>query len=310
MTIGFVIASHADPEQLLRLCRALGQVYDTPSIVCHHDFAQSAVNMAHFDTNVQFVEQPERTGWGLWGVTEGIQRAIEKLYHQSDPDWFTVLSAADYPIRPASLVVQELAATQADAFMDLRPIEAGRPARHFGHYDSQLAHHDNFALAKSRFLDTRLTILPALGGRAAKRIRLPFRDPLGPFDNAYRCFVGSQWFTANRRCARRLLTPTTRDQKLRRYMQRRWHADESYYNTVIGNELSLQIDVNPRRFVRWTRGAARPEALQLTDLPAILASGAHFARTFEHTSPVLDRLDAEHANDPGGRRNFETPSQK
>jgi hypothetical protein len=53
----------------------------------------------------------------------------------------------------------------------------------------------------------------------------------------------------------------------------------------------LVIDRDNRRFTDWNGGGAHPRILTEDDLPAMLSSGAFFARKFAHASPVLERLD-------------------
>lgn len=290
--LGFVIISHDNPDQLVRLCRALGALYDRPPIVCHHDFTRSSIDQSKFADNVCFVDEPAITGWAEWGVTAGLLKAIDLLYSRHDPEWFTLLSAADYPIKPASVVRTDLEQCGVDALMDLRPIGAFfSPARHEGCRDPSLAHHDNQQLAARRYLHARMNLAPSVNGRQPRSIRLPFQAPFGPFTNDYLCYVGSLWFTANRRAAAKLINLSERDRATVNYMKRRWHATESFVHSVLGNCSDISIDLNSRRFARWTKNAANPNNLGLEDLPDMLASTAHFARKFVHGSPVLDQLD-------------------
>jgi hypothetical protein len=53
--IGFVIISHNQPQQLLRLVRRLQSLYDNPPIAVHHDFAQSPIRRDEFPSDVKFV---------------------------------------------------------------------------------------------------------------------------------------------------------------------------------------------------------------------------------------------------------------
>ena len=39
--VGFVILSHAYPDQVLRLAKTLTAMFDGPPVVCHHDFTQA-----------------------------------------------------------------------------------------------------------------------------------------------------------------------------------------------------------------------------------------------------------------------------
>ena len=93
MRIGFVILSHRDPAQLLRLVVTLNRLYDDPPIACHHDREQSPIDPGIFPGNVRFVEPSVRTGWAKWSVVRGFLAALRLLYDHAAPDWFVLLSA-------------------------------------------------------------------------------------------------------------------------------------------------------------------------------------------------------------------------
>jgi hypothetical protein len=288
--LGFVIISHNQPEQLLKLCRKLGDMYGDPPIVCHHDQQKTYLDVTRFSKNVTFVVPPERTGWGEWSVTAAVLRGIRLLYEVSDPDWFTLLSGADYPVSSAASVTTELSQASVDAFMDLRPVAGPPPARHRGTPDPNLAHHDDLTLARKRYLHARLSLGQGRLGQA-RTIRLPWKSILGPFNTSYQCYVGSQWFTANRRCARALCELTGNDKKLQNDISRRWHADECFINTVLGNNPEVLIDVNPRRYTQWATGSSGPKNLEIADLYRVMESGAHFARKFIFESSAIKEID-------------------
>jgi hypothetical protein len=60
---------------------------------------------------------------------------------------------------------------------------------------------------------------------------------------------------------------------------------------VLWNRTDLRLSGNTRRHTVWRPGSPHPETLGLADLDRALASGADFARKFDHPN-VLDALDA------------------
>ncbi len=288
---GFVIVSHNQPSQLARLCTALTELYCAPPIVCHHDFAQSSVDHSAFSDNVSFVDNPERTGWGEWSVTSGVMRSIKLLYRDHNPAWFTLLSAADFPIKSAAYVQRVLENCGADALMDLRPLRHPSPQRHFGKEDPALVHHSDEGLATKRYLHARIALSSTNNVSKNRSFRIPVKSPFRPFDNDYLCYVGSQWFTANRSCANTLLNLSSQDLRLMRYLQSRWHADECFINTVLGNSRDLRIYRNPYRFTRWHPDAPSPETLEMHDQQSMKASSAFFARKFAVNAPVIAEIE-------------------
>jgi hypothetical protein len=298
--LGFVILSHREPAQLLRLTRTLTRLYDAPPIACHHDFSQSDLNEAAFPANVAFVRPSVPTGWGKWGVVDGALGALDLLYRDGGPDWFVLLSAADYPVRPAAEVLEELRSAEVDAFIDFREIgDSHASAQRFGPGNPRLDHFEsegNRSLKQARYVGAQIW-LPMLrrsgrGWRLGRyTMHLPFPSPRHPFAADMRGFHGDHWFTANRRVAQLLLSPSPRHLQLRRHLRRRASPDECYYQTVICNEPGLRLSRDNKRFAEWNGGGAHPRELTAREIDAMLSSGAHFARKFAHGSPVLDRLD-------------------
>ncbi len=304
MTIGFVILSHRDPAQLLRLVTTLNRLYDDPPIACHHDMAQSAIDVGAFPGNVRFVQPSIRTGWAKWSVVQGFFAALRLLYEHDAPDWFVLLSAVDYPIRHAAAVRADLDMLDADALIDFRRLDdtAESAAACFGPRNPELDQFEseiNRRLKRTRYEGAQLW-LPILrfndGGRRVRpgrrTLELPFRTPFRPFSRDFQCFDGDHWFTGNARVARLLLNPTSRHLKLQKYLSMRTSPDECYFQTVLCNEPGLRLVRDNRRYAQWNGGGAHPQSLTDADLGAIAASNAHFARKFAAGAPVLDRIDA------------------
>lgn len=303
-SIGFVLLSHREPAQLLRLVTTLNRLYDDPPIACHHDVGQCPLDTAAFPANVRFVAPSIRTGWGKWSVVRAMLAALDLLYEHADPDWFILLSGADYPIHDAAAVRADLLAGEADAFIDYRQIgdTAASALERFGPRNPELGQFEsdgNRHLKWSHYEGAELW-LPIVrfpdGGRRLRPGRytwqLPFATPLTPFSSAFPCFYGDHWITANRRVATLLLNPTAPHRRVQKHLRMRAIPEECYYQTVLCNEPGLRLVRDNRRYAQWNGGGAHPQLLTEADLPAIRASNAHFARKFAHGEPVLDRIDA------------------
>ena len=63
LSIGFLLLTHANEAQVLRLTDALNQLFDEPPIVCHHDFSRAQFNTTHFSSNVRFARPHLKTSW-------------------------------------------------------------------------------------------------------------------------------------------------------------------------------------------------------------------------------------------------------
>lgn len=301
MQIGFAILSHADQRQLKRLIEVLNEQYDNPPIACHHDTSKSPLDPEGFPSNVQFVAKPRRTGWGIWPVVQGGLDAISLLYRDCGPDWFFLLSAADYPIKSGSDVRQELASAKVDAFLDFRPVlpKWTPKATVSGAMNGALAQFNSAAneIIKRRFYVSPQLFFPVIRWRPRFRLgrftwRPPFESPLHPFDKTTGCYCGDHWFCANRKAAQKLINPSRLRTRLARHYRMRALPDESFYQTMLLNQSDLRIERDNRRYAEWNGGGAHPMTLGEAQLNEMLASGAFFARKFELGAPVLDMIDA------------------
>jgi len=298
--VGFVILSHEGAAKLARLVRALRREYPGCAIAVHHDFSQARFDREAVGTDIFWVEDWLRTGWAKWSAVEGSLRAFELLYSQTDAEWFIHLSASDYPIRKGAEVMAELEAAECDAFLDVRPLAPhfSPKAQFIGQGNPQLARFDNplTNAIKRRFYLSPQLWLPILRTRPRLRLgKLTWRPAIEgrhPFLRGLGCFYGDHWFMANRKAVAAILERNPTNLRLRRHYRNRTQPDESYYQTVLANTPGLVICRDNRRFAEWDGGAAGPISLTRDQLPAMVESGAFFARKFEQDAPVLDDIDA------------------
>jgi hypothetical protein len=264
----------------------------------HHDTSQTPVDHGAFPANVRFVEKPHKTAWGKWSLVAGGLDALSLIYQRSD--WCFLLSAADYPITAGERVRKELAGAKVDAFMDCHPLlPIWKPSAHVvGTANPSLAHFMNAQNQKirQRFYLSPQVMLPVVRRDPKWRIgrhtfRPPIQSPLAPFDRKVGCFVGDQWFAANRKAVARLVEDSPLKTRLVRHYWLRNVPDESFYQTMLLNQMDLVIDRDSRRFTEWNGGGSHPQLLTEADLPAALAAGDFFARKFAHGATVLDRID-------------------
>lgn len=298
-SVGFVILNHQPTPLLRRLLERLQHLFDAPPIVCHHDFSKCALPDGVRLPGVSFVDPSVPTGWGLFSIVEASLLGIEALFQRADaPDWFVLLSAADYPLVPARVVRETFASAGVDAFVSAREVNQ--------------ASRRSDALNYRRYLTYRMP-RPGLPQAHGERRFLSLSHPwltrwLTPFSGDFRCYFGSQWFSANRHAAERLLRfhrerPALAAHYLRQERFRSICPDESYLQTILLNDPALRIHTDNLRYMDWAPGSPHPHVLTTAHLPAMLASGAHFARKFDAGSAeVLDLLDRhlDAANRPPG----------
>lgn len=290
--VGFVLLTHGNPPQILRLVDTLNRMFHQPAIVCHHDFSKCELPLAEFSPNLSFVRPATSTAWGRFSIVEATLRGVAELFARPNPpDWFVLLSAADHPIKPARSILDELGTSPFDAHVE----------HHALSYASQ---RDANERQYFRRYCTYRTHLPGFGPDSPRGLRMhSITQPwltrfLTPFSGAFRCYRGSQWFSANARAAEALLRhhrdhPELARHYLRQERYRLICPDESYIQTILANAPELRVSSDNLRLADWGQGGAHPRTLTVADFPALVQTGAHFARKFDPTvdAGILDLLD-------------------
>jgi hypothetical protein len=287
--IGFAILTHNEPEQLLRLVKTLSAMFAVPPIVCHHDFSKCSLAEALFPPNVRFVHPHTLTRWGHITVALAALKALSLLRKCSELDWFVLLSGSDYPVRPADEIVAELSNSNYDLFLDnreilYRPDPSGQTAQ-FG-----FGRPDWIPLAYDRYCAFPLFWWPRPSRKALfygvfpiRKERVLIRHPNVirrlRLKRPSRIFGGDFWFQANRKAIDNLLDDPFL-QMLVRYYRKRKIPEESIFHSVLCSQPDLRICKDHKRYEDWTSGGSHPKWLEVSDVPKILASGAHFARKF------------------------------
>ena len=291
--IGFVLLTHNKPHQAIRLAKKLSDKFGAPPIAWHHDFTQCDLPFNSIPKNISIVRPFLKTRWGQFSLPEAALSALKKLFEtKPPPDWFILLSGADYPIKSAERIALDLSRSQYDVHIHHEKIC-------FNHYerDWQRECYEGYCALKFRvpFINRELKI---------KRRTVAIGHPLvaarfHPFSKEFSCFAGEFWFCANRSAAEYLLEfhrtkPALANhyRKLDRYTV---SPSKSYCQTILCNSPHLKISQNNWRYVDWHQiNDPHPKTLLMEDLPKLLHSNAHFARKFDAglDDNILDALDA------------------
>lgn len=299
--VAFLVVSHRNPGQVLRLVRALREGHDTMVLV-HHDQRRAPIDpSALAEAGGRLVSYGLPVEWGNVAYTEMLLRAFADLAQSADPEWIAVVSGQDYPLRPIPAFERLLAQTRHHALLgDLWELdltsEPPAPEREF--YLRYRYHHyappRPVAAVLARVLGPRayLRELPAGLG-----LRLGVKPRRHPFGRRLRCHVCSDWLTLERTAVRAVLDFTREKNTVMQHYRRTIIPSESLFATVLANDPRISIGPAPR-MLGFEHGAPHPRTFASADLDELLASGMHFARKFDEEvdSQVLDRLDEARAD--------------
>lgn len=287
MTVAYIVLSHRNPPQVVRLVRALAEG-PAGRVLVRHDHRRSSLPASAIEAaGAEAIEDDIELEWGRWSQLELILSCLREARRRHDPQWTLILSGQDYPLRPLAEIEAGLEGAGVDARIGaVREVESRRPAHddefylrcRYRHYPRPRAFPD--LPASLRPLVYTRDVPPQVGLRRMAPAPLRF-------------YSSADWLTLGRD-ALGILLEAARDRRLTRHFRRVSMPSESFFASVLLGHPSLSVEHDNRRFARFSRpGAPHPDTLTSADLDHILASGADFARKFdaEIDSEVLDRLD-------------------
>lgn len=294
--IAYVVLSHRNPAQVLRLVEAL---LDGPGaeVLVRHDARHSILDEADLRRlGARSLKDDVEFEWGGWSQLQLLLACLEGTANEVDPDWLLILSGQDYPLRSLAAIEEDLARSDHDAMLgDAWELDTERPPAPpeddfflryaYRHYRvPKFMPHLPKAVRPAAYLrEFPPPQKPQLGLR---RTRLPFGDGFG-------CFVSADWLTLNRRAIHTILEAAG-DRRLMRFYRRVSIPSESFFATVLLNDGDLRVARSNRRFISFESPLApHPTTLTSADLDRMLASGCDFARKFDADTDaeVLDALD-------------------
>jgi hypothetical protein len=292
-SIGFILLTHTKPLQIYRLINTLNRMFNYPVIVCHHDFDKCELSVDALSKNVLLVRPHIKTEWAGFGLVEATIQSLQLMYKTiNPPDWFVLLSGADYPIKSAKQILDELASNPYDAYIQYEQITYDIYKQDLqpnmlwlkNSYQRYCTKSFSFHYSKKYFSQLNLEI----------RLEHPFLTKLFlPFSKKLACFSGSQWFCANRKAAEYIINFHSQKNPVTLYYEKLKYTDESYFQTILANAPDLRLKNDRRRYIDWSTGGPHPKILLMEDLSNLLVSSAHFARKFDIDidSNILDELD-------------------
>ena len=120
MGVVYIVISHRNPEQVLRLVRTLRAGNPDAPLVIHHDDRQAQLDTRALDAlaDVQLVRPPSAVAWGWASQLDVLLRCLAWALERIAFDWLTVLSGQDYPIRPLAEIERDLLDSAYDGYVE------------------------------------------------------------------------------------------------------------------------------------------------------------------------------------------------
>lgn len=308
----YLVFSHTNPEQLVRLARTLRNLSTAGAIAIHHDPGGAPLKLDDFDgiENLHFVPHAVRGEWGDFSQVEQFLHAMDWCMSNLDFDWLVTLTGQTYPLGRLEAFEQALGASPFDAFLhhfDALNTSQWPPGtaemrcfyRYFKlpkfRYHHKLPKSLRTCLRRAReWFNSHQSLVRIVPLPKSVPTRLGFRRLSVPFGDDFRLYGGSTAMNVNRRSIEYLLAFVRQNRWYLRFFRRCALPDEEFFVTILANNRTLQISDENLRFIKWpSEHAASGAVITSADLDEALNSRAPFGLKFDLNvdRQVIDRLD-------------------
>ena len=323
----YLVLTHTNPEQILRLVKSLSNGNSASHIVIHHNYSCSDLCTDPFErfNNVHLVEDPVCVRWGEFSLTQAVLHSIEWISRKFKFDWLVFISGQDYPVQSIREIEKFLNTTNYDGFIRAVPLEKAIPCgpvecplnsssqapcvdcteRYYYRYYKLPAFpyysslpgilKNSLKKARKRFNRAQsLFRIRPLPDPAGPRTKVGVKPLWSPFSSSFECYKGSLWFTVNFRSISYLKDFIQKNPRFVDHYRRTIHPDESFFATLLLNNHDLNLLNDDKRFISWkSHQSPNPDVLGVKDFDRIIASKQHFGRKFDinQDAEILSKLD-------------------
>lgn len=305
----YLIFSHDNADQIRRLACAIRQLCPGSLIALHHDPTHCIVDQSLFSgiEDVYCIPEPVRGEWGGFSLVEQHLHSLRWCRDNLSFDWLISITGLSYPIMPLRVFEETLVRSEYDAYcyhfdaFDPDHWPVGEAEKRYSFWYISIPkfrywHKVPLSLSK-KFSLFRIWInrvqpffrfIPMPKG---VRSKLGFRRIWMPIGKHFRLYGGRLALTINRRTIERILEFVEMNPWWMRYQRRTLIPDESFFNSIIANDLELRVANSLLRYVKWPKlHAARGGVIEAQEVENALESGEPFGLKFD------SRVDPEAIN--------------
>lgn len=318
----YYMQTHTRPAQVLRLVGRIKEASPDSVILIHHDVAGLPLDTRRLESfaGVHVVMTPG--GYGNFSHLDRYFAAIDWLdEHGIEFDWLQNMTGQDYPLQPVTTIDRFLANSDADGYLQYAPVfpertpldvdwGAGPQYRLCSPFDTAMRFDFRHrwigrpTKSKQRWLRPIMVIdwLQPWVRVSLAYSTVAIRRRSTIFNNTdFICYGGSFFCTLSSACVNYARDFARDNPDIVAFFRTMPAPNEVFLQTVLVNSKKFNIVSDGKRYIDWSRSRNNhPKTLGVSDLPAMLASGAHWARKFDsdHDAEVLDLLDRHIAQQP------------
>lgn len=301
----YLILSHGEVDQTIRLIETIRTGSPLSAILLHHDARSPAPDDRTLQRlEVQLVKPRISASWGDFSLVDAMLSGISFALENNNFDWLAVLSGQDYPLRPFPQFEGELRVSSFDAYVSATPVDSSPYGfRYYMRYWALPKIRHTYLLPRSIHkaigwaqgkLNQSNTLLRIQSGPRRSPTQLGIKAFDHPFSSTFVCYKGSQWMTLSRRASSYLVDFGQNHPEVLKHYRRTFIPDESYFQTVLCNADNLRVCHDNRRFILWNDSSpGHPVTLTMQNFDAMISSSKDFGRKFDLKvdAEVLARLN-------------------
>lgn len=311
----YYIQTHKGPGQIVRLVERIKHASPESVVLIHHDSSGPALDAQRLESvpGVHVLIGPG--GYGNFTHLDRFFAAVDWFEaHDVEFDWLQNMTGQDYPIQPIAATHRFLAESDADGYLQYAPVFVDRTPP-----DADWGAGPEFRLCNKFDTTMRFEYRHRWIGRPTKTKQRYLRplmaiDWLQPWvrislaystvavrrrntifnDDDFICYGGSFFCTLSAQCVRYARDFARENPDIVAFFRGMPAPNEVFLQTVLVNSKKFRIIPDGKRYIDWTNSRNNhPKVLGVADLPAMLASDAHWARKFDSDADhrVLDILD-------------------
>ena len=271
MKIAHLILAHKNPKQLEKLLDVLQ--HPAFDFYIHIDKKANPEPFLYLinNKNIFLIKKRAKIYWAAFGTIQATLNGFNEI-PLSSYDYINVISAQDFPLKPAEEIYQYILKRQGMEFITCESLDTWKVEPRIKKY-----HLINWRIpGKYRLGDVLTKILPER--------KFPVNHTI----------VGrANWFTLTAEAVQYCLDFLKQHPAVIRYYKYCWGADEFIFSTILYNSSFKNKITDNLIYVDWTNCVAHPNVLKVKDYNALISSEKLFARKFdiETDSLILKMLE-------------------
>ena len=313
MRVLYLVFSHDNPEQLVRLAAAIRKLSPNSLIAVHHDPSNSTIDFSLFAgiPDVYLIPDPRKGEWGDFSLVEQYLHAMKWCEANLDFDWLITTTGLSYPVQPLLDFEAMLARSEFDAYVyhfdafdpGHWPAGTAETRYHYRYfklpklaYKHRIPRRIRNSLAKLRvWLNASQPLVRIVPMPRGAPTRFGIRRLRRPLGRDFQLYGGRQMLNINRATLGRIFRFLDDHPDWITFSRRTLIPDELFFVSIVANDSGIRVCNDVLRYIKWPRShAGSIGVIEAEDLDKVFRISAPFGLKFDaRVSPeALDAVDA------------------